>query len=270
MHPLLVPLLAAPILTHAPATEVEADAPYREVTDVVMVPDLDNDSTQYLISTTADEGSDELWELLVLNPSDAGAAASLEIDGAFQFGVSTQLSPFEITTEDASGNVATIDASNYQTNTEYLAFLASTADQRDFVTELAEEYKAFGTMQGIVPTLIVPETGDDSDSGDSDDGFAAGVLPPTSKPATSAQDGKTNREKCIEDMTVVHGAKPEDCEGAIDSYICCMWEAYVDACTRLRNCNEKYWLYVPCHAAAVAANGVDVAACIATLPLGGL
>lgn len=260
-----LPALAVLLAAAVPA-EAQAD-PYRQVSSVIIAPDIQTNTASYYITTIDDDGMDEFWEVWTHMSDGWDTYTSLMINGEFRFEIKNSIGPFAIAVQSPDLETV-VDEFTFQTDPVYQAFWLATEQERGFVQELMEEYSTSETMQGILPEIIWPEVGDDSGAGDDGD-FAFHLGAPTSAagPATTSAPQVSNRDKCIQDMKAAGDPKPKDCEGAWDSYACCCWEVLVDACTRLRYCNDLIWYEAAvCHAAAVVANGADTSACVLSLP----
>ena len=236
--------------TTAAAQEPEGvGLPYRLVTAVVIVPDLETDRTNFYLATIDPiDGDEELWDIEVYADNVSGGGGTmLHVNGGFSFGVDFAYQPGEITLATSEG-VVTVTQVNFENNTLYLALATSTANERAFIQEVMQELGALGTVQGIVPVLVTPEVGD---------------APPESTPPTAVANCRALCEAAL-------GPKPADCEGAWDEYICCLWEAAVDICTRKCECQKLPWyLEWPCLAAISLPNGIDLTACVLALPIPG-
>lgn len=80
---------------------------------------------------------------------------------------------------------------------------------------------------------------------------------------TAGESDSTCASLCREDFPI-----PDDCQGAWDEYVCCINEAQYDLCRRRCECISLPWYgEVPCTAGAVALYYLDIAACVASLPL---
>ena len=77
-------------------------------------------------------------------------------------------------------------------------------------------------------------------------------------------------EDCREYAEGLYGPKPEDCEGAIDEYLCCIWEYGVDGAEAACECDKlPWWQQALCYAGETLASGVDGLACVLSLPIPG-
>lgn len=253
MRLLIAPtLLLAAIVglsTSANTQDPVDETPYRIVTSATVVPDLTTNRTNlYLETIDPNSGAEELWDVeTYLDASSLASGMMLHISGDFSFSVDSTYDPFELTLATASDAV-TVDADTYATSLLYAQLAASTAVERGFLQEISVEYKAFGTIQGIVPDVVTPEE----------------EVPPLDDDAPPGPGLASCVSNCIDALP----DKPADCEGAIHKWKCCVWEAGKDGCQRKCDCEKLGLLWrQTCYALALAALNFDLMVCASALPL---
>lgn len=278
--------------------------PHREVTGVTIVPgDGSAHDVEVLLTTAAAPGGNRTGEVWSVRTGHRGStvATTVEIDGALAFGIEVDLSPSPPTspypldgtaadgllpsvtaTEGRSGASATVTASTYGSDGTYLRIAGGTAEERSFVRGAMQELATRGTVQGVRP--VVAEGGAGAGGGGHSHSppsygptrgpggrmLAAAELavpaPAASTTVSQQAKGPGCRRKCVN----LYGPKPQDCEGAWDEYMCCIWEYAVDGCERGCECEKLPWYEeIPCLAGAVLVTGVDGTACVLALPIPG-
>lgn len=256
----LATILAATVCTSTAVAQRSSLASYRSVqsitvsTDEVTKPSLYSSSTLRVKMKVKDEvnGVGEDWEMTqTTHRYNGSSVSSLDINGSPRYIIKQAYIGGEVfvsvQTEDGSDWASLND---YNSRPFFAYLIESVVNERMFVVEVMNDLRTTGTVQGLAVTFDVA-------------GAYVTGFPTNDNSGLAAAN-------CRDQAEALYGPKPEDCEGAIDEYLCCIWEYLVDGAESACECDKLPWYKeVPCYAAITVASGVDGLACVAGLPIPG-
>ncbi len=247
----------------APGGVAPTPVPYRIVDSVsiMVTPTPTAKLNIWLDVHVPGSGAYELWSIETdINRSTNETTSSLDINGTLIYSVEHLLyyglADIAIQTDD---NYVVVDSSTFATDPDYAGILADTDNERTFVQDVVNELALLRSVQGVTPTYIQPSSSGGGGGSASTDGDTGGVDPVA-----------VEEEDCREYAEDLYGPKPEDCEGAWDEYVCCVWEYAVDGAEAACECDKlPWWRQALCYAGETILSGIDGTACVLALPIPG-
>lgn len=256
----LATVLTATLCTTSALAQPTQSAPFRTIQSVTISADkvtqatFDAPTTLRVTMKVKDEvaGVAEQWDIVHTTYLAQGSSvSSLDINGK-----STYIIKQSFIAGEVIASIQTKEGqdwasfNDYNSRPFYEYLVASVANERQLVVDAMNEFREFGVIQGN-PVNFISEGAEVSTFPDSD------------------SFGVADRD-CRAEAEALYGPKPEDCEGAIDEYLCCVWEYYVDGAENACECDKLPWYKeVPCYAAITIGSGIDGLACVAGLPIPG-
>lgn len=251
-------LLAATICTSSAMAQIVDSPPTHAVrgvtvaADEVTSPSMASTSTVRITMQVEDliQGTSEEWKVVhTTNTLNRSCLSSLDVGGAPRYIIQQAYigDDLYVSVQTVAG-YDWVNLADYNSRPLYASLIASIEFERMLVLDVVHELQEFGTVQATAPAFLIP---------------GANVVEFPTPPTHSEVD-------CREEAIGLFGPKPTDCEGAIDEYICCIWEFHVDAAEDACECDKKPWYKrIACYALITIPAGIDGVACVISLPIPG-
>lgn len=251
-------LIAATVCTSSAMAQIVDSPPYHTVSgvtvtaDEVTSPSMASTSTVRITMQVEEsiQGTSEEWEVVhTTNILNKSCLSSLDVDGIPRYIIQQAYigDDLYVSVQTVAG-YDWVNLADYDSRPLYASLIASIEFERQLIVDVVQELREFGTVQGTAPAFLIP---------------GANVTEFPTPPTQSEVD-------CREEAIGLYGPKPTDCEGAIDEYICCIWEFHVDAAEKACECDKEPWYKrVACYAVISVASGLDGVACVISLPIPG-